>query len=187
MRALLEHENTDPDALTDWEDSALHLAIRGGHLATVTALLAPRPDGKQLKLSGRNKSGRTPLLILAYNAKENAALILEALRAAQPNLCLDEADPDGNTPLLVAYLNGAAQLCAALVRAGAQIGAPNRQLDTIFTVETPTKQLLFKLLGKLDKSRLVLFLRVKLRVTDGWSFLQTSLRRNRPGLMPISV
>lgn len=50
--------------------------------------------------------------------------------------------------LLLAYMKGNANLCRAIVRAGARLGVTNNQSINIFNYQVATKQLLFRLLGK---------------------------------------
>lgn len=50
--------------------------------------------------------------------------------------------------LLLAYMKGNANLCRAIVRAGARLGVNNNQGINIFNYQVATKQLLFRLLGK---------------------------------------
>lgn len=50
--------------------------------------------------------------------------------------------------LLLAYMKGNANLCRAIVRAGARLGVNNNQGVNIFNYQVATKQLLFRLLGK---------------------------------------
>ena len=45
-------------------------------------------------------------------------------------------------------MNGNANLCRAIVRAGARLGVNNNQGVNIFNYQVATKQLLFRLLGK---------------------------------------
>lgn len=52
------------------------------------------------------------------------------------------------TVLLLAYMKGNANLCRAIVRAGARLGVNNNQGINIFNYQVATKQLLFRLLGK---------------------------------------
>jgi len=49
--------------------------------------------------------------------------------------------------LLLAYFNGNASLCRAIVKVGARLGVVNRDGLSIFNAPVATKQLLFKLLG----------------------------------------
>ena len=51
------------------------------------------------------------------------------------------------TVLLLAYFNGNASLCRAIVKVGARLGIVNRDGLSIFNAPVATKQLLFKLLG----------------------------------------
>lgn len=50
--------------------------------------------------------------------------------------------------LLLAYTKGNANLCRAIVRAGARLGVNNNQGINIFNYQVATKQLLFRLLGE---------------------------------------
>ena len=52
------------------------------------------------------------------------------------------------TALLLAYVKGHTNLCKAIVRSGARLGALNREGLSIFNAPVATKQLLVKLLGK---------------------------------------
>lgn len=45
-------------------------------------------------------------------------------------------------------MKGNANLCRAIVRAGARLGVTNNQGINIFNYQVATKQLLFRLLGK---------------------------------------
>jgi len=53
----------------------------------------------------------------------------------------------GLVVLLLAYFNGNASLCRAIVKVGARLGIVNRDGLSIFNAPVATKQLLFKLLG----------------------------------------
>jgi len=55
--------------------------------------------------------------------------------------------------LLLAYFNGNASLCRAIVKVGARLGIVNRDGLSIFNAPVATKQLLFKLLGTLTIKR----------------------------------
>ncbi|VDN36235.1 unnamed protein product, partial [Cylicostephanus goldi] len=59
---------------------------------------------------------------------------------------VDQRDADGNTALLLAYMTGNGDVCRCLLRAGATMGARNAEGATMFTYETPTRLLLFRLL-----------------------------------------
>ena len=58
--------------------------------------------------------------------------------------------------LLHAYFSGNGSLCRAVVRAGGSLGAINKEGMTIFNAPVATKQLLFKLLGKIFFTQLAL-------------------------------
>ncbi|RCN29576.1 ankyrin repeat protein [Ancylostoma caninum] len=60
---------------------------------------------------------------------------------------VDLRDADGNTALLLAYMAGNGDVCRCLLRGGATMGARNADGATMFTYETPTRLLLFRLLG----------------------------------------
>ena len=51
------------------------------------------------------------------------------------------------TVLMLAYFNGNANLCRAVVRTGAMMGQHNKDGVSIFNAPVATKQLLCKLLG----------------------------------------
>lgn len=53
--------------------------------------------------------------------------------------------------LLLAYTKGNANLCRAIVRAGARLGVTNNQGINIFNYQVATKQLLFRLLGNFSR------------------------------------
>lgn len=115
--------------------------------------------------------------VLGHYGKENAAAIFELFLECMPEYPLDKPDNEGNTGirtafntcgtmvwvfflmvlfpiyypitvLLLAYMKGNANLCRAIVRAGARLGVNNNQGINIFNYQVATKQLLFRLLGK---------------------------------------
>lgn len=50
---------------------------------------------------------------------------------------------------LLAYMNGNAELCKSALRCGVCLAVTNNYGVSVFNYETPTKQLLFSLLGEL--------------------------------------
>lgn len=48
---------------------------------------------------------------------------------------------------LLAFLNGNSELCRLALRNGACMGIVNNHGQSVFNIDTPTKQLLFGLLG----------------------------------------
>ena len=115
--------------------------------------------------------GQSPMHVLGHYGKENAAAIFELFLECMPEYPLDKPDNEGNTGtlkikslvlaknttyihvyfavLLLAYMKGNANLCRAIVRAGARLGVNNNQGVNIFNYQVATKQLLFRLLGLL--------------------------------------
>ena len=88
--------------------------------------------------------------MLASSPKGNAAAIFQLLLTAAAKFPVNNADDDGNTPLLLAYTAGSSSLCDSLVSAGGHPGMNNKQGISIFNTPVATKQLLFKILGKFD-------------------------------------
>lgn len=64
---------------------------------------------------------------------------------------VDLQDTGGNTALLLAYMTGNGDMCRCLLRFGATMGARNVDGSTLFTYETPTRLLLFRLLDSLER------------------------------------
>lgn len=91
----------------------------------------------------------SPLHVLGAYGKENSSAILEAFMQTIPDYNLNQKDQKGNTVLLLAYQNGNGNLCRTLVKFGAALGAYNDEGLSIFNYPVATKQLLYKLLGKL--------------------------------------
>ncbi|XP_054279848.1 rabankyrin-5-like [Macrosteles quadrilineatus] len=148
VSALLQN-GADYDATDSEGDNALHVAVREGHLAVVRALLTEsRLDAEAVNLKGRN-----PLHTLARFAKDNAATICELFLECMPEYPLDKPDLEGNTALILAYTKGNGNLCRTLVKAGACVGAMNKDGITIFNyqVASNSKTLLKRLLDNLSQ------------------------------------
>lgn len=96
--------------------------------------------------------GQNPLHVLGQHGRENAAAIFDFFIECMPKYPINKQDANGNTPLLLAYMNGNGPLCRAIARAGACLGTVNRNGISIFNHPVATKQLLFRLLGGLDIS-----------------------------------
>ncbi|KFM79602.1 Ankyrin repeat and FYVE domain-containing protein 1, partial [Stegodyphus mimosarum] len=143
---LLENR-IDYDAVDNNQNNALHIACQKGNLASCRVLLTE----SQINAETVNLRGQNPLHVLAQYGKENAATIFDLFIECMPNYPIDLPDAEGNTPLLLAYMNGNGNLCRALVRAGACLGICNRQGVNIFNFQVATKQLLYRLLDFLPK------------------------------------
>ncbi|MGH0158390.1 UNVERIFIED_CONTAM: hypothetical protein FKN15_035500, partial [Acipenser sinensis] len=128
-------------------NTALHLAVMHGRLNNVRALLTE----SNINAEAFNLRGQSPMHILGQYGKENAAAIFELFLECMQEYPLDKPDNEGNTVLLLAYMKGNANLCRAIVRAGARLGINNNQGINIFNYQVATKQLLFRLLDMLSK------------------------------------
>uniref|UniRef100_H3CT21 Ankyrin repeat and FYVE domain containing 1 n=1 Tax=Tetraodon nigroviridis TaxID=99883 RepID=H3CT21_TETNG len=128
-------------------NNALHLAVMQGRLNNVRALLTE----SNVDAEAFNLRGHSPMHVLGHYGKENAAAIFELFLECMPEYPLDKPDNEGNTVLLLAYMKGNANLCRAIVRAGARLGVTNNQGINIFNYQVATKQLLFRLLDMLSK------------------------------------
>ncbi|XP_017884422.1 rabankyrin-5 [Ceratina calcarata] len=146
VSALLQN-NISFDAVNADGDNALHVAVREGHVSVVRTLLTECTlDAEAVNLKGRN-----PLHELGRCGKDNAATICELFLECMSQYPVNNADLDGNTPLLIAYMKGNGQLCRTLVKAGACLGSMNKEGITIFNYQVATKQLLYRLLDSLTQ------------------------------------
>ncbi|XP_077403637.1 rabankyrin-5 [Vanacampus margaritifer] len=128
-------------------NNALHLAVMHGRLNNIRSLLTE----SNVDAEAFNLRGQSPMHVLGHYGKENAAAIFELFLECMPEYPLDKPDNEGNTVLLLAYMKGNANLCRAIVRAGARLGVNNNQGVNIFNYQVATKQLLFRLLDMLSK------------------------------------
>lgn len=144
--ALLQN-NINFDAVNADGDNALHVAVREGHVSVVRTLLTE----SELDAEAVNLKGRNPLHELARCGRDNAATICELFLECMAKYPVNNADLDGNTPLLIAYMKGNGNLCRTLVRAGACLGSVNKDGITIFNYQVATKQLLHNLLDSLTQ------------------------------------
>ncbi|GFN77456.1 ankyrin repeat and fyve domain-containing protein 1 [Plakobranchus ocellatus] len=146
--SILIDSGADVNATDENLNNALHRAIYNGNVSTVKVLLIE----SQINAEAMNAKGQNPLHVLGqYGRDAAAAAMFELIKETIPDYPIDRPDNDGNTVLLLAYLNGNGQLCRALVRAGACLGQLNKEGLSIFNAPVATKQLLFKLLDMLSK------------------------------------
>ncbi|XP_076367426.1 rabankyrin-5 isoform X2 [Tachypleus tridentatus] len=145
--SVLLENSVDFDALDINLNNALHLACQKGNLATCRVLLTE----SRINAEAHNLRGQTPVHVLAQYGKENAAAIFELFMESMPEYPVNNPDAEGNTPLLLAYMNGNGNLSRAIVRAGACLGTCNKQGVNIFNFQVATKQLLFRLLDFLPR------------------------------------
>ncbi|CAH2014195.1 unnamed protein product [Acanthoscelides obtectus] len=119
VTALLEN-HADCDAVDVNQDNALHIAVREGSISVVRALLTQSTiDAEAVNLKGRN-----PLHELCKYGKENAAAICELFLECMPDYPINKLDVNGNSALLLAYMNGNGNLCRVLVKANASSEPP---------------------------------------------------------------
>ncbi|KAI1307992.1 Rabankyrin-5 [Halotydeus destructor] len=129
-------------------NNALHIACRSGHLATVRVLLSD----SQIDAEAVNLRGQNCLHLLSHYGKEDRnAAIFELFISSMPEYPINKADSEGNTPLLLAYMNGNANLCKALIKVGACVGQCNRQGVSLFNHVVASPNLLYKLLDFLPQ------------------------------------
>uniref|UniRef100_A0A671RV37 Rabankyrin-5-like n=1 Tax=Sinocyclocheilus anshuiensis TaxID=1608454 RepID=A0A671RV37_9TELE len=145
--SVLIENGVDFAAVDENGNNALHLAVMQGRLNNVRALLTE----SNIDAEAFNLRGQSPMHVLGQYGKENAAAIFELFLECMPEYPLDKPDNEGNTVLLLAYMKGNANLCRAIVRAGARLGVNNNQGINIFNYQVATKQLLFRLLDMLSK------------------------------------
>ena len=128
-------------------NNALHLACQKGNLATCKVLL----HESQIEAFSCNAKGQTPLHLVASFAKDNGAAIFELFMRYEPKYPINLPDGEGNTPLLLAYINGNVNLCRALVKCGACLGSTNKSNINIFNCQVASNTLLYKLLDFLPQ------------------------------------
>lgn len=135
------------DAVDTDLNNALHLACQNGNLNTCRTLLTE----SRINATALNLRGQNPVHLLAQHGKENAAAILEIFMQCMTEYPINSQDAEGNTPLLLAYKNGNANLCRALIRYKAMLGATNKDGINIFNAQVASKNLLYRLLDYLPQ------------------------------------
>lgn len=145
--SILLDNAVDFNAADENGNNALHLAAQKGNIASVRVLLTE----SQIDAEAINLRGQNPLHVLCQYGRENAAATFELFLECMPTYPINKQDADGNTGLLLAYMNGNGNLCRAMVRFGACLGIMNRHGTSIFNYQVATKQLLFRLLDYLSQ------------------------------------
>ncbi|XP_077996108.1 rabankyrin-5-like isoform X2 [Glandiceps talaboti] len=144
--SILIENGVDVDAVDVNMNNALHVAVQSGNINCVRVLLIE----SRINAEHVNLRGQTPMHVLGQYGKENAAAIFELFKECMPAYPVDMPDAEGNTVLLLAYQQGNANLCRAVVRSGACLGTVNKNGISIFNAQVATKQLLFRLLDMLS-------------------------------------
>ncbi|XP_054156411.1 rabankyrin-5-like [Oppia nitens] len=128
-------------------NNALHIACQKGNLSTCKVLLAE----SRISADTLNFKGQNPLHLLATFGRENSAAIFDIFIESMPDYPINKIDGNGNTPLLLAYMNGNGNLCRGLIKSGAILGTCNNEGVNIFNHSVATKNLLYRLLDFLPQ------------------------------------
>lgn len=141
--SILLENGIDFNAVDSNLNNALHVACQKGNLASCKILL----QESTINAEACNLRGQNCLHLFSAYGKENTnAAIFELFISSMPEYPINKSDAEGNTPLLLAFLNGNANLCRALVKAGACLGKCNHNGVNIFNCQVASKNLLMKLL-----------------------------------------
>jgi ankyrin repeat protein len=97
-------------------------------------------------IARRNR--RLGFSIVLSKKPENSFPKFQTVIEVHPNYPLELNDVYGNTVFLLAFINGNEDLCRLALKYNVCLGASNHQGETIFRINTPTKQLLFGLLSR---------------------------------------
>ncbi|EYC10625.1 hypothetical protein Y032_0054g2466 [Ancylostoma ceylanicum] len=158
---ILLENGADPNLIDERRENALLAAVRCGSVDCVKVLVA----NANVDSLAVNKNAQSALHLCATLTGEKVPprsspaeicdLLLrrEAGRLSDKEFgaFVDLRDADGNTALLLAYMAGNGDVCRCLLRGGATMGARNADGATMFTYETPTRLLLFRLLDSLER------------------------------------
>jgi len=145
-RILLQN-GWKPDLLDEEGNNALHLSAKHDASQVSQVLLSE----SSIDPKAPNSKGKCFLHLVAFHGEDNAVQQMSILQEYCPDYPINEQDLDGNTPLLIAYMNGQAALCVALAKAGSVLAKPNSEGITIFNLEVATKRLLHRVLDQVEK------------------------------------
>jgi ankyrin repeat protein len=140
---LLEN-NADPNLVDNEGNSCLHAAVSHGSIKVVDLLLKE----SCINALAINNLQRNALHLTANVPGILGAELFQTIIEAYPNYPLEQSDVYGNTVFLLAFINGNEALCRLALKYNVCLGTSNHQGETIFRINTPTKQLLFGLLSK---------------------------------------
>lgn len=145
--SILLENHIDFDAIDVNSNNALHIACQKGNLSTCKVLLTE----SRISANALNSRAQNPVHLLATYGRENAAAIFDIFFESMPDYPINKLDGDGNSPLLLAYINGNGNLCRALIKAGSCLGTCNNDGINIFNCMVATKNLLYRLLDFLPQ------------------------------------
>uniref|UniRef100_A0AC35TXH5 FYVE-type domain-containing protein n=1 Tax=Rhabditophanes sp. KR3021 TaxID=114890 RepID=A0AC35TXH5_9BILA len=126
-------------------NSALHSAVIGESEEAFKVLLME----SQINPYIQNIFGQSCLHLMTGISSKTSTTMFNCLIQNFPDFPLEAADGDGNTAFLLAYHHGNGELCRALIKQNVCIAITNAHGMSIFSIETPTKQLLYGLLDNL--------------------------------------
>ncbi|VIO96254.1 Uncharacterized protein BM_BM3530 [Brugia malayi] len=145
---ILLENGAQPNVPDTLGNTPLHRAVSGGSVACVNVLIGD----SRINLRALNKKQQNALFLTTGDlSRTNSLDILQMFLNADPQFPLDEKDVDGFTVFLLSYLKGNENMCHALLRCGVCLGTISQSGISVFKHVTPTKQLLFSLLDKLER------------------------------------
>eukprot|EP00045_Choanoeca_perplexa_P011742 m.125624 g.125624 ORF g.125624 m.125624 type:complete len:1086 (+) comp15752_c0_seq1:186-3443(+) len=119
FKLLLQHQ-ANMNAQDAEGNTVAHAALKAGYVGVVKTLAASNAD-----FAAVNRDGQTPLHLLAANPQQGSLMVLQAVFPRLDNL--NPQDSAGYTPLHVAFLHNASQICMGLVRNGGHLGIANAE------------------------------------------------------------
>ncbi|EJD74109.1 FYVE zinc finger family protein [Loa loa] len=145
---ILLENGADPNIPDVFGNTPLHRAVSEGSVACVNVLISD----SRINLRAVNKKQQNALFLTTGDlSRTNSLDILQMFLNADPQFPLDAKDVDGFTVFLLSYLKGNENMCHALLRQGVCLGIVTQAGISVFKHVTPTKQLLFSLLDKLER------------------------------------
>ncbi|KAI1731590.1 ankyrin repeats (3 copies) domain-containing protein [Ditylenchus destructor] len=145
-RVLLEN-GEDPNILDADGNNALHSAVARGSCKSTQLLLLE----SEVDFVATNKKRQNIMHLCANNKGIVSAEVFLTILEVQPDFPLEIPDMYGNTLFLLSFINGNAELCRMALKNGACMGVVNHHGQSVFNIDTPTKQLLFGLLDDLER------------------------------------
>uniref|UniRef100_A0A0N5BKL6 FYVE-type domain-containing protein n=1 Tax=Strongyloides papillosus TaxID=174720 RepID=A0A0N5BKL6_STREA len=98
----------------------------------------------------QNIFGQSCLHLMAGITPKTSVIMYKILKQTVPDYPLEMVDAEGNTVFLLSYIHGNGDLCRLLTKSNVCVAVTNNQNESIFNIETPTKQLLYGLLDGLQ-------------------------------------
>uniref|UniRef100_A0AC34G078 FYVE-type domain-containing protein n=1 Tax=Panagrolaimus sp. ES5 TaxID=591445 RepID=A0AC34G078_9BILA len=128
----------------------LHIAATSNHSDLVRILIENGGNPNIPDFEGNNGIKQNILHLCAITIGPQAVEMFKTVLEIIPQYPLEIQDLYGNTMFLLSYINGNGDLCRLALRHGACLAATNHTGQSIFKIDTPTKQLLFGLLDNLE-------------------------------------